>query len=102
MDEGELPESVKGDCDTRTKHNVREDSHANSLTFKYVTLCLYIMLNSSTLWSELTFRVNYMDASHHATWVKHRFSSTRIGETVFSKCSDGGIRKGHVNLIDGA
>jgi hypothetical protein len=49
MDEGELPESVKGDCDTRTKHNVREDSHANSLTFKYVTLCLYIMLNSSTL-----------------------------------------------------
>jgi hypothetical protein len=43
-----------------------------------------------------------MDANHHATWVQHRFSSTRIGETVFSKCSDGGIRKDYVNLIDGA
>jgi hypothetical protein len=25
MDDGELPESVNGDCDTSTKHNVRED-----------------------------------------------------------------------------
>jgi hypothetical protein len=25
MDEGEIPESVNGDCDTSTKHNVRED-----------------------------------------------------------------------------
>jgi hypothetical protein len=60
------------------------------------------MLNSTTLWSEQTFRVNYMDANHHATWVQHWFSSTRIGETVFSKCNGGGIRKDHLYLIDGA